>query len=159
MSYLAMENYSRKWIFSHSSMPVPEQALAEIKVMTPERSAQFWQENISKQSPDMDRLSNQDWAMQIKNWHSQTTWMAQWESDDPQLPEEITHYLDWQDDVRVYFCYEKYQVIETQWHIFKRHWKNFLFYDDGPMLLARRRQQALWFQDNGTVKLGIRPKD
>ena len=61
MSYLAMENYPRKWIFSHSSMPVPEQALVEIKVMTPERSAQFWLENISKQSPDMDRLSNQDW--------------------------------------------------------------------------------------------------
>ncbi|WP_245868900.1 DUF2947 family protein, partial [Vibrio fujianensis] len=60
------------------------------------------------------------------------------------------------DDVTVYFCYEKYNVIETKWSLFKRHWKNFLFYDDGPILLGRRRTEALWFHTDGTAKLGQR---
>lgn len=82
--------------------------------------------------------------------------MAQWESDDSALPDVILQYLDWQDDVTIYFCYEKYNVIETKWSVFKRHWKNFLFYDDGPFLLARRRKQVLWFGNDGAVKLGER---
>ncbi|MBT0323425.1 DUF2947 family protein, partial [Vibrio campbellii] len=54
------------------------------------------------------------------------------------------------------FCYEKYNVIETKWSTFKKHWKNFLFYDDGPILIGRRRAQALWFDSKGNVKLGER---
>lgn len=38
MSYLTLDEYQRKWIFTHQSMPVSEQDLAQIKPMTqPER--------------------------------------------------------------------------------------------------------------------------
>ena len=82
--------------------------------------------------------------------------MAHWEADEPEMPEEILNFIDWQDDVTVYFCYEKYNVLETKWAVFKKHWKNFLFYDDGPILLGRRRSEALWFATNGTVIIGNR---
>jgi hypothetical protein len=82
--------------------------------------------------------------------------MNEWESDDPELPEEVLEHIQWQDDVTVYFCYEKYNVIETKWDVFKRNWKNFLFFDDGPILIGRRREEALWFQTDGSVKLGKR---
>ncbi|MFZ6039725.1 DUF2947 domain-containing protein [Vibrio natriegens] len=156
MSYLPLDEYQRKWIFTHQSMPVPEEDLAQIKPMSQARSAQFWKENISAQSPDMDRLSSQDWPMKESNWSETVDWMAAWESDEPEMPTEVETHIDWQDDVTVYFCYEKYNVIETKWSIFKKYWKNFLFYDDGPMLLGRRRAQALWFDSKGNVKLGER---
>lgn len=156
MSYLPLDQYQRKWIFTHNSMPVPEQDLAQIKPMSQARSAQFWIENISAQSPDSERLSSQDWPRKNDSWISDTSWMSEWESDDESMPPLILDHVDWQDDVTVYFCYEKYNVIETKWVIFKRHWKNFLFYDDGPILLGRRRSQALWFNSNGQVKLGNR---
>ncbi|MDF2154341.1 DUF2947 domain-containing protein [Vibrio sp. CAU 1672] len=156
MSYLPLDEYQRKWIFTHQSMPVPDEDLAQIKPMTQARSAQFWKENISAQSPDMDRLSSQDWPMKESNWSEQTDWMAAWEADAPEMPQEVLEHLDWQDDVTVYFCYEKYNVIETKWSVFKKYWKNFLFYDDGPILIARRRSQALWFDTTGSVKLGVR---
>ncbi|HHX8343471.1 TPA: DUF2947 domain-containing protein [Vibrio alginolyticus] len=156
MSYLPLDEYQRKWIFMHQSMPVPEEDLAFIKPMSQARSAQFWKENISAQSPDMDRLSSQDWPMNEANWSETVDWMAAWESDDPDMPAEAEAHIDWQDDVTVYFCYEKYNVIETKWSIFKKHWKNFLFYDDGPILIGRRRSQALWFDSKGNVKLGVR---
>ena len=156
MSYLTLDEYQRKWIFTHQSMPVPEKDLAAIKPMTQARASQLWKENISAQSPDADRLSSSDWPMKESNWKQKVDWMAAWEADDESMPLELTEFIDWQDDVTVYFCYEKYNVIETKWSVFKKHWKNFLFYDDGPILIGRRRKEALWFDTNGTVKLGFR---
>ena len=156
MSYLPLDQYQRKWIFTHQSMPVASEDLEAIKPMDQARSAQLWKDNISAQSPDAERLSSSDWPMKADNWSATVDWMSAWESDDEALPVEVLEYLDWQDDVTVYFCYEKYNVIETKWSVFKKHWKNFLFYDDGPILLGRRRNEALWFGDNGQVKLGKR---
>lgn len=156
MSYLSLQEYPRKWIFTHNSMPIPEQDLVQIKPMSAQRAAQFWKENISPQSPDAERLSPQDWPMKTPSWIEEVDWMANWEDDELGLPDEVLQHIDWQDDVTVYFCYEKYNVVETKWLIFKKHWKNFLFYDDGPILIGRRRKQALWFDSKGRVKLGNR---
>ncbi len=154
MSYININQYPRKWIFTHQSMPLADSDLEQIKPMTQARAAQFWKENISSQSPDADRFSSQDWPGKKSSWTDEVNWMAAWESDDNALPQAIADYIDWQDDVTVYFCYEKYNILETKWQLFKRHWKNFLFFDDGPILLGRRRAQALWFGSNGIVKLG-----
>ncbi len=137
-------------------MPLPAEDLEKIKPMTQARASQFWKENVSPQSPDAERLSSQDWPSKASNWNEEISWMANWEADEPEMPEEILNFIDWQDDVTVYFCYEKYNVLETKWSVFKKHWKNFLFYDDGPILLGRRRSEALWFATNGTVKIGNR---
>lgn len=156
MSYLDLDNYPRKWIFTHSSMPLPAEMLEQIKPMTAQKSSQFWRDNISATSPDAERFASDDWPQKVNNWQKEINWMAEWESDEPDLPPAIAEHIDWQDDVTVYFCYEKYNVIETKWNVFKQHWKNFLFYDDGPILIGRRRKQALWFHDNGSVKIGVR---
>lgn len=157
MAFLSLDDYPRKWIFTHQSMPIPEADKAQIKPMTQAKSAEFWRDNISKQSPDAERMSSQDWPTNDANWLESIDWMDCWESDDEALPEGVLSHIDWQDDVTVYFCYEKYNVVQTTWAVFRRHWKNFLFFDDGPMLIGRRRKQALWFQTNGQVRLGSRP--
>ncbi|WP_086984228.1 DUF2947 domain-containing protein [Vibrio aphrogenes] len=156
MPYIPLDEYQRKWIFTHQSMPVPAEDLVQIKPIPPQRAAQLWIENISKQSPDAERLSPSDWASKASNWHDEIDWSEAWEADEPELPQAILDYINWQDDVTVYFCYEKYNIIETKWSVFKKHWKNFLFFDDGPLLIGRRRSEVLWFNTNGTVKLGQR---
>ena len=109
MSYTELDNYSRKWIFTHASMPVTEADLKLIKPMSQVRSAQFWKENISNQSPDAERFSSHDWPTKTSSWINATDWIQQWESDNAELPPEILEHIDWQDDVTVYFCYEKYK--------------------------------------------------
>lgn len=156
MSYIDLDQYGRKWIFTHQSMPVSAEDMEQIKPMSQARAAQFWKENISAQSPDADRLAKGDWPASDANWRAECDWMAEWESDDEALPEAVLEHIQWQDDVTVYFCYEKYNVIETKWSVFKRCWKNFLFFDDGPILVGRRRQEALWFSSDGKVRLGKR---
>jgi hypothetical protein len=158
MSYIPLNEYTRKWIFTHESMPVPTEVLEHIKPLTQQKASQFWKDNISTSSPDAERFATGDWPLNVSNWQDETNWMQAWESDDPDLPESVNAHIDWQDDVTVYFCYEKYNVIETKWKIFKENWKNFLFYDDGPILVGRRRNETLWFHDNGSVKIGYRNK-
>jgi hypothetical protein len=45
-------------------------------------------------------------------------------------------------------------VIETTWDVFKRTWKNFLFMDDGPLLIGKKRDQVVQFMSNGTYRIG-----
>lgn len=50
--------------------------------MTQARSAEFWKENISKQSPDAERFSSQDWPAQSQAWGEHIDWMQAWEADE-----------------------------------------------------------------------------
>ncbi|WP_318479195.1 DUF2947 domain-containing protein [Photobacterium leiognathi] len=157
MNYTELDNYTRKWIFTHASMPVPAADLEQIKPLTQARSAQLWQEHISKQSPDADHFEQGDWAFDAKIWSTPEDWQDAWDDDELALPEAILTAIKWEDNTTVYFCYEKYNIIETKWGVFKRNWKNFLFFDDGPILLGRKQKQVLWFQSNGTYQLASRP--
>ncbi|WP_087025497.1 DUF2947 domain-containing protein [Thaumasiovibrio subtropicus] len=156
MNHLSLDEYPRKWIFTHASMPLPEGILASIKPFTQARSSQLWREHISAMSPDADRLASDDWAGKEESWKESVLWQEAWESDEPELPEEVLAFITWEDNTPVYFCYEKYNVIETTWGVFKQAWKNFLFFDDGPILIGRRKKEALWFDSEGYVQLGLR---
>ncbi|OAN13738.1 hypothetical protein A3K86_14345 [Photobacterium jeanii] len=158
MHYVDLDSYSRKWIFTHASMPVEENDLAQIRPFTQARSSQLWGEHISRQSPDADHFEKGDWAAEKKMWSEPVEWQQAWDEDEPALPQEILDFIDWEDNTTVYFCYEKYNLIETKWGVFKRNWKNFLFFDDGPILMGKKKTQVIWFQSNGNCTLGHRPK-
>ncbi len=158
MNYLPLDQYPRKWIFSHASMPVPEADLANIRPLTQARSAQIWNETISRQSSDADHFDQSDWPRQSQTWQALSVdWQTAWESDEVALPEDVLAFCEWEENTTVYFCYGKYNLIETQWGVFCRHWKNFLFFDDQPFLIGRKRTQTLWFQPDGHCLLGTRP--
>ena len=156
MNYVELDSYPRKWIFTHASMPVEAADLAQIKPFTQARSAQIWREHISNQSPDADHFEKGDWAFDKKIWSDSIDWQQAWDCDDIDMPQEALDFIDWEDNTTVFFCYEKYNVIETKWGVFKRNWKNFLFFDDGPILIGRKKKQALWFHSNGTFKYASR---
>ncbi|MEJ2763037.1 DUF2947 domain-containing protein [Photobacterium sp. MCCC 1A19761] len=157
MNYLELDSYSRKWIFTHASMPVAAEDLSQIKPLTQARSAELWREHISKQSPDADHFGKGDWPSDSSLWSEALDWQADWDGDEPDLPAAIAEFIDWEDNTTVFFCYEKYNVIETKWGVFKRNWKNFLFFDDGPLLIGRKKTQAVWFSSKGTFQCAHRP--
>lgn len=157
MNYVDLDSYNRKWIFTHASMPVAETDLALIKPFTQARASQIWREHVSSQSSDVDHFGVGDWAFDDKIWSEPQDWQLAWDGDEPELPEAILNFIDWEDNTTVFFCYEKYNVIETKWSVFKRNWKNFLFFDDGPILLGRKKTQAIWFSSDGQFKLANRP--
>ncbi len=158
MNYVELDSYTRKWIFTHASMPVAEDDLTLIRPFTQARSSDIWRDHISRQSPDADHFEKGDWAANDAMWSAAIDWQKAWDNDEPELPQEVLDFIDWEDNTTVFFCYEKYNLIETKWGVFKRNWKNFLFFDDGPMLIGRKKTQVIWFQSNGTCTLGHREK-
>ncbi|CAH0992682.1 hypothetical protein SIN8267_02815 [Sinobacterium norvegicum] len=156
MNYIPFDEYKKAWVFRHRDLPVSAEDLAAIKPMTPQRSSEVWGLNISELSTEPDHFTNGDWAAAKKTWKVNDRWQEAWDSEESTLPEAVLENIDWDDNTVVYFCYDSDNVIETTWAVFQRCWKNFLFFDDGPLLIGRKRLQVAQFFQNGNVQVGER---
>jgi hypothetical protein len=155
-TYISFENYKRKWIFNHKDLPVSETDKVMIKPLSDKSAMEVWNKWISNKSSRAEQFAKGDWPVKQDAWSATEHWQAAWDASDNALPEAIIEHIQWSDDTTVYFCYEKYQVIETRWDVFVRNWKCFLFFDDGPLLVSPTQKQALMFEQNGQYKLGTR---
>ncbi|MGB0937578.1 MAG: DUF2947 domain-containing protein [Colwellia sp.] len=156
MNYLLLEQLKNAWIFKHKSLPIAESDLAKIKPMTPTRSNVLWDTFISKQVDHPDFFKKGDWPFDKKTWSDQGKWESVWDSEETSLPEAIIEHVSWDNNTVIYFCSNRELIIETTWAVFKRCWKNFLFMDDGTLLIAKKRKEAVQFQSNGLYKLGLK---
>lgn len=156
MNYLPLTEYKKIWIFKHKDLPVSETDLVQIKPLTAARAEQVWAQQISQQSTHSSHFGADDWVSKNQTWLETVGWQQEWESDDPALPAAVAQHLQWEDDTLVYFCYESDHVIETTWAVFQRNWKNFLFFDDGPILIGKKRKQVAQFHQTGNVRIGNR---
>ena len=154
MSYLTVNDLKNAWVFKHKSLPITEKDLLKIKPMDAARSLVLWDTFISKQVDHPDFFKKGDWPFDTNSWKSTENWESQWDKDDLDLPAAILEHIQWDNNTVVYFCVNRTLVIETTWQIFKRCWKNFLFMDDGTILIGKKRNEALQFMSNGNVKLG-----
>ena len=157
MNYISIDDLKYAWVFRFKQLPISEQDFNAIKPMSSARSSALWAQFISKQVDHPDFFKEGDWPFNDDTWTETLPWQKAWESDDEQLPEVILEQLDWQDNTTVYYCNSRKQVIETTWAVFKRCWKNFLMMDDGPILIAKKRSEAVQFLSNGNFKIGRKP--
>ncbi len=157
MAPQSLEQYRKAWIFRHKDMPVDEENLLRITPLGEARSLQLWQQHVSNQSQHPEHFEGDDWPAKESCWHEQGEWQELWESDEPDLPQSILQALDWAENTVVYFCYDSRDIVETKWDVFRKHWKNFLFFDDGPLLLGKKRKQVVQFHQDGSFSLGNRP--
>ena len=157
MNYLPLENLKNAWVFKHKSLPISDSDLVKIRPMSTERSNVLWDTFISRQVDHPDFFKKGDWPFDKANWIEQGKWESLWDSNEDRLPELIDNHLDWDLNTVVYYCTTRNSVIETTWGVFQRCWKNFLFMDDGPILLGKKRHQAVQFTSNGFFKIGLKP--
>ncbi|WP_406802720.1 DUF2947 domain-containing protein [Alkalimarinus alittae] len=157
MNYIDLSEYRNAWVFRHQDMPVSAEDLAQIKPLSESSAYQLWRQRISKEADLPTEWESGDWAANENAWQHKEIWQKAWDSSSPDLPELITEHIDWADNVTVFFCYESSKIIETSWAVFKRNWKNFLFFDDGPILIARKKKQAVQFFQNGAFAVGEMP--
>ncbi|NKF51059.1 DUF2947 domain-containing protein [Shewanella sp. WXL01] len=156
LSYLSLDQYKRKWIFSHKDLPVTDDDKQAIKPLSDKSAMEVWNKWISNKSSRAEQFTKGDWPAKDSAWKITEHWQAAWDSEDNAMPEVVSQHIDWADDTQVFFCYEKYQIIETRWDVFVRNWKCFLFFDDGPLLIAPGQKQAMMFEQSGQFKLGVR---
>lgn len=156
MNYIPLEDYRYRWFFSHKDLPVAPADLLKIKPIANDSALQIWQQIISKRANHSELFHKDDWPKLSQTWLQTEQWQPAWESDESDLPDSVLDALNWEPETVVYFCYHSENIIETTWHVFKNSWKNFLFLDDGPILIGKRRDQVLQFLEDGQVKIGNR---
>ena len=157
MSYIPLEQLKNAWIFKHKSLPIEETDLAKIKPMAKERANVLWDTFISRQVDHPDFFKKGDWPFDKSNWQDQAKWESIWDSNEENLPELITDTLSWDNNTVIYYCSNRDNVIESTWAVFKRCWKNFLFMDDGCILIRKKRKETVQFNSNGNFKVGNKP--
>ncbi|MCE9686660.1 MULTISPECIES: DUF2947 domain-containing protein [Shewanella] len=155
-TYIPLDLYRRKWIFNHKDLPVTDQDKCAIRPLDEKSAMGVWNQWISNKSSRAEQFTKGDWAAKVDAWQQTEHWQSAWDSEDAGLPEPLAAFIPWPDDAPVYFCYEKYQIIETRWDVFVRNWKCFLFFDDGPLLISPKHKQAVMFEQSGQYKLGLR---
>ncbi|MBY4675104.1 DUF2947 domain-containing protein [Marinobacterium arenosum] len=158
MKYIPLDEYRKGWIFRHKDLPVSAEDLAAIKPVAAERAEQIWALQVSQNCDHPREFDTGDWAVRNDVWQEEPgDWQGPWDSDEPELPAIVAEHFDWDDQTVVWFCYESDHIIETTWAVFRRNWKNFLFMDDGPLLIGRKRKQVAQFFETGQVRVGSRP--
>ncbi|MFC3681087.1 DUF2947 domain-containing protein [Bacterioplanoides pacificum] len=157
MNYIPLQDYKQGWIFRHREMPVDSADLAQIQPLASDSSQQFWRQHLSKEATHASHFLSDDWPSQNGVWLEKGEWQTLWESDHDELPELIAGHCQWDDNTTVFFCYDMQNIIQTKWQLFRRYWKNFLFYDDAVFLLGKKRDQVVRFDSDGSFEIGIKP--
>ena len=154
MNYIPLEQCKYAWIFRHKSLPLDEKSLCLIKPMSEQRAMVLWDGFISNSADHPDFFKQGDWAYNKSTWLDNGKWEGIWDSSDSALPSIITESLNWDPNTVVYYCINRKLVIETTWRNFQTSWKNFLFVDDGTILMGKKRQEVVQFFSNGQFKVG-----
>jgi hypothetical protein len=157
MDYQTLDSYRYTWFYKHQEMPVSDDDLLTIKPLVENRSNQLWHQLVSKNANHPDLFAKEDWPAQPKTWINSANWQKNWDSDDALLPDEIDEHISWEMNTVVYFCYHADHIVETTWEMFSKYWKNFLFLDNGPILIGKRRKEVIQFLDDGSFKIGLKP--
>ncbi|MDF1764516.1 MAG: DUF2947 domain-containing protein [Oleibacter sp.] len=153
MQFQTLDEYPQGWIFRHRELPLAEAVLADIHPLSEAAAMQFWKQNISKEATHASHFLGDDWPSRNGIWQPKEDWQTCWESEDMALPESL-NFADWAPNTMVFFCYDHHHVIQTTWATFKQSWKNFLFYDDEPILIGKKRSQVARFHSNGFYEVG-----
>lgn len=154
--YQPLEAWKKAWVFRHQDLPVSEEDLTQIKPLTEQAATDIWRAHISESANHYSDFDPKDWPNKNSTWQETGQWQDHWDSDQGQLPELLESFLNWDDETLIWFCYDSEQVIESRYSVFKRCWKNFLFFDDGPILIGKKRKQAVQFHQDGNFQLGLR---
>ena len=154
MNYTLLDEFKYAWVFRHKSLFIDEKSLNKIKPMTEQRAMVLWDSFISKSADHPDFFKQGDWAFDKATWLNNGKWEGIWDSNDTELPSAILDSIQWDPNTIVYYCINRKQVIETTWLNFKTCWKNFLFIDDGTLLIGKKRTEVIQFSANGQFKVG-----
>ncbi|SBS34547.1 hypothetical protein MSP8887_02175 [Marinomonas spartinae] len=157
MAYTSLDSFSKNWIFKREDPKVTTQDLAEIRLLDEQGAASVWRDYISDNQIHPDHFTEQDWPNKAELQVMKVAWEKRWDSTEEALPEEVlTHVTTWGEETKVFFCCHNELVFEMPWGVFKRTWKAFLFLDNGPILVGRKKSQAVQFHSDGMATMLFR---
>lgn len=153
--YVNMDEYSKNWYFYDEEIRVPSEDIKNIKPLSVGYSGLLWGQYISNRNCHFMLLNDDDKLEQLEK--EDYNWLDDWNNG---TYENFKNYLSInlpynQYDTIIVF-WSKESSVETNWNTFIEHWANFLFDDEGVILIDTTNENVLVFCSDGALVKGKR---
>ena len=93
MSYKALDEFEKVWIFKRKDPEITAEDLTKILPLEYLRANQIWRDYISSEQLHPDLFTEYDWPKKDAAKLDVVEWEAVWESDNEILQDSILHHL------------------------------------------------------------------
>ena len=149
--------------FLHDDPKLPQKAADSIAVLGRSQAEKLWDRFIGAGRVLTKRrhfmlLSENEWPSQLtRTALSSFEWAEDWDANrHGPFRDWLRTHCDASDDSSVHILYMREHCVTTLWTTFCDHWINFLYEDEGVILLLPSRAEAFLFS-NGRAWVGRRP--
>jgi hypothetical protein len=155
IGYMDMSDFCRKWYFYDEEIRVPNEDIKNIKPLSVNCSEVLWGKYISNRNRHFALLDSDDNLSLLEK--KDYNWLDDWNNGTFQ---NFRNYLNInipnkQSDTIIVF-WSKESSVETKWNIFIKYWANFLFDDEGVILINTKNENVLVFCSDGILLTGKR---
>jgi hypothetical protein len=153
--YISMEHFDCNWFFYMEDIRIPDEDFSKIKPLSEEYSSNLWEEFISKKNRHLRLLDREEWPSSLKRINY--NFIDDWNSNNYEgLAYNLGEEVSFEENELILFFWMKECAIETTWGMFLKYWVNFLFDDEGPILISTEKEEAVSFSTTGLVFVGKR---
>ena len=150
---MKLSEYESEWMFTDKDLPVSSEDRNKIEPLGEIESAKLWTERISSSARHPAEISDTDWEKLFPFKSERMPWHEEWNSGSMDLPECLNQ-IEWGELEVVYFAFGRLDIIRTNWSVFQRNWKCFLFHDEGPLLFSESGTGIVSFGADGKYIIG-----
>lgn len=139
----------------HNDPVIKKEDLAAISVLNEEHSKREWARYISGINRHLMLLDDDEWPAKVlsqKVWYS---WLKNWTSDQLTPFKEKLQSLEIPPESEVYVFWMREISIKTKWVVFCNNWINFLYEDEGCILVIKESKKTI-ILSNGNSWFGAR---
>ncbi|MBM7870717.1 late competence protein required for DNA uptake (superfamily II DNA/RNA helicase) [Clostridium pascui] len=151
--YERMDSFRYNWWFYDESIRVRDEEITMIKPLTEIYSKLLWEKYINTEKRHVMLLGkNELHPLQRIEYNWQDDWNI---NEYKNMRKCLRYVLSYKDEDVIFILYMKEISIETTWSIFLKHWINFLFEDEGVIVVNERNENIIVFR-NGALFVGKR---
>ncbi len=132
--------------------------LERINILDEKSSSDIWNKYVSAKNRHFMLLDDDEWPSKITNneiWHN---WSNEWNNDDKQPYKLALESLKIPTQSKLYVLWMKEIGIETNWEVFCNNWLNFLYEDEGCILVIPNVNTSV-IMSNGLAWYGGRNEE
>lgn len=158
--YTSLEKCSFGWFFhdkKNDAINVTEQDRCKILPLSKQYCRLLWNQYISKKNRHPMQLAEDEWLRLMSETEVIDNFTNDWNDNNYDgLRVVLKQRLDYAPEDEIYFFWNHETAVETTWEIFLKYWINFLFEDEGPILINPKSGYVLSFGPDGSVLVGKR---
>ena len=140
----------------HDDPKMTLEDLEKIDILSENECEAKWSKYVSAVNRHFMKLDDDEWPAKIvsKNqcWYH---WLDDWNNDDFSKFSSLLQSLDIREESGIIVFWMKEIGLYTSWEVFRNNWGNFLYEDEGCILVVPGQEQSLVLS-NGAVWLGER---